>query len=64
MFTYLYYVCQVRHVTPRIVFEQAYEKHYGVKGDVSNDFFQFERTHVLPVYVLGYLEDIRAQPRP
>lgn len=64
MFTYLYYVCHVRHVTPRMVFEQAYEKHYGVQGDVTKDFDEFSRVGKLPVYVLNFLENIRAQPRP
>lgn len=64
MFTYLYYVCQVRHKTPHLIFEEAYEKHYGQAGDVTADFDLFTRVGTLPVYVLNYLEAIRAQPRP
>ena len=64
MYTYLFYVCQVRHITPRILFNQAFEEHYGRTGDTSHDLNMFAQTGELPVYVLNYLEKVRDRPSP
>jgi len=62
MVEYLKYVCAKRNISAFIVFNEAFRKHYGCVGNVTEDLSEYVFTGKLPYYVRAYLEDIRDAP--